>query len=124
VALTPSFPATQVKPAGRDAKLAAPVTGVVDNVALSGKLNGPATGTLRNLNTVYATFHFAAVPRGKLTVSWFLTVKGKRTRLGSASKSPAVKVGSFALLGGKRGKVTAVISRKGVVIAQASVKVL
>ncbi|MDP9255903.1 MAG: PKD domain-containing protein, partial [Actinomycetota bacterium] len=124
VALTPSFPASQVRPAGRDAKLAAPVTGVIDTVALSGKLNGPATGTLRNLNTVYAAFHFAAVPKGKLTVSWFLTVKGKRTALGSASKSPGVKVGSFAQLGGKRGKVTAVISRKGIVIAQASVNVL
>jgi hypothetical protein len=124
VALTPPYPATQVKPAGRDVKLIAPAEGVVDAVAMSGKFNGPATATLRNLSTVWASFRFVAVPKGKLMVTWYLTTKGKRQRLGSATKRPGVKVASFIQLGGRRGKVTAVISRKGVVIAQGSVKVV
>jgi hypothetical protein len=126
VALLPSFPATQVKPAAQDARLAAPPEGVVDLVALSGRFNGPATRTLRNINTVWATFRFVAVPKGNLKVTWYLKSKGKgkRQRLGSATKSPGVKVASFIQLGGRRGKVTAVISRKGVVIAQGSVKVV
>jgi hypothetical protein len=123
VALVPPFPATQVKPAARDAKLKAPLEGVVDRVAFSGRFNGPATLTLHNL-PVWASFRFAAVPKGTVTITWYLTGKGRRQRVGAALKRAAAKVASNIELGGRRGRVTAVISRKGVVIAQGSVKVV
>jgi hypothetical protein len=125
VSLLPSFPATQVKPAGRDAKLAAPAEGVVDLVVLSGAKNGPPARTLRNATTIWASFRFAAVPRGSLTLTWYRTVKGKKQNLGSTRKASAKKVASYLRLGGTlRGTFTAVLTRKGKVIARGSVKAL
>jgi hypothetical protein len=125
VALVPSFPATQVKPAGRDAKLAAPAEGVVDLVALSGANNGPPARTLRNATTIWASFRFAAVPRGSLTLTWYRTVNGKKQNLGSTTKAAARKVASYLRLGGTlHGRFTAVLARKGKVIAQGSVEAL
>ena len=121
VSLLPSFPATQVKPAGRTAKLAAPATGVVDVSVLSGVKNGPSTASLSNVDTIWASFHFAAVPKGKLKLTWYITPKGKkRVSLAAATKNPSAKVVGFIKLNGRRGKITAVISRKGVPIAQRS----
>ena len=122
VSLLPGFPATQVKPAARPAVLVAPAMGVVDSTVLSGAKNGPAASTLRNVDTIWASFHFAAVPKGKLKVTWYLTPKGgKRQNLGSTTKSASAKIVSFIRLGGRRGKVTASISRKGALIAQRSI---
>jgi hypothetical protein len=122
VSLLPGLPATQVKPASRDVKLTAPSSGVVDVSVLSGVKNGPAASTLKNVDTIWASFHFAAVPKGALKLTWYLTPKsGKRQNLGTVTKSATAKVVSFIRLGGRRGKVTAVIARKGVVIAQRSV---
>jgi hypothetical protein len=122
VSLLPGFPATQVKPASRPAVLVAPATGVVDATVLSGAKNGPPASTLRNVNTIWATFHFAAVPKGKLTVTWYLTPRGgKRQNLGLTAKSASATIVSFIRLGGRRGKVTASIARKGVLIAQQSI---
>jgi hypothetical protein len=119
----PAFPAGVVAPAAGTAKLAAPAEGVVDKVVLSGKNGGPAARTLKSATTIWASFRFAAVPKGALKLTWYKTVKGKRSSLGSTTKSPAKKVGSYLKLGGKlNGTFTAVLSRKGKVIAQGSVK--
>ncbi len=62
------------------------------------------------------------MPKGKLKVTWYLTPKGgKRQNLGSTTKSASAKIVSFIRLGGRRGKVTASISRKGALIAQRSI---
>jgi PKD repeat protein len=123
VALVPAFPAGVVAPAAGTAKLAAPAEGVVDKVVLSGKNGGPAARTLKSATTIWASFRFAAVPKGALKLTWYKTVKGKRSSLGSTTKSPAKKVGSYLKLDGKlNGTFTAVLSRKGKVIAQGSVK--
>jgi hypothetical protein len=124
VALVPSFPAGVVQAAGRNSiKLAAPVEGVVDKVVLSGRNGGPAARTLKAATTIWVSFRFAAVPKGALKLTWYRTDKGKRVALGSTTKSPANKVGSYLKLGGTlRGTFTAVLSRKGTIIAQGSVK--
>ena len=124
VALVPSFPATVVQGAGREVKLAAPIEGVVDKVVLSGKNNGPSARTLRNATTIWVSFRFVAKPKGKLTLTWYRTPKkGKKVKLGTTSKSPAAKVGSYLALGGVlRGTFTAVLARNGKIIAQGSVK--
>jgi hypothetical protein len=123
IALTPGFAANVVASASGTAKLAAPVEGVVDKVVLSGRNGGPAARTLKAATTIWASFRFAAVPKGALKLTWYRTDKGKRVALGSTTKSPAKKVGSYLKLGGTlRGTFTAVLSRKGKVIAQGSVK--
>ena len=123
VSLAPPFAANQVTPAARDAALAAPAEGVVDLVSMSGAKSGPAARTLRNARTIWASFRFAAVPKGTLKLTWYRTVKGKKSRLGATSKSPSQKVASYLRLRGVlRGTFTAVLSRKGVVIAQGTVK--
>jgi hypothetical protein len=96
---------------------------VVDKVVISGRNGGPSARTLKRATTIWASFHFAAVPKGTLKLTWYRTVKGKRVRLGATSKSPGEKVGSYFRLGGTlHGTFTAVLSRKGKVIAQGSVK--
>jgi hypothetical protein len=112
----------QVKGASRTARLAAPVSGVVDVAFLSGARNGTAARTLTGANTIWASFHFAAKPKGKLTLTWYRIGK-KRVRLGATSKDSTVKVVSY--LRNARpfvGTYQAVLSRKGVVISRASVK--
>jgi hypothetical protein len=112
----------QVKGASRTASLAAPVSGVVDVAFLSGARNGTAARTLTGASTIWASFHFAAKPKGKLTLTWYRIGK-KRVRLGATSKDSAVKVVSY-LRNAKPfvGRYQAVLSRKGVVIARATVK--
>ncbi len=112
VALIPPVPATQVLPDARDATLAAPASGVVDRATL--KRSG---GAMR------VTFHFAALPKGKLTVTWYLVSKGKRRSLAVVSKPTAVSLTSTVRLGRLRGLFTAAVARKGVVIAARSIQV-
>ena len=123
VTLAPAFAANVVTPAAGSAKLAAPAEGVVDKVVLSGRNGGPSTRTLKRATTIWASFHFAAVPKGALKLTWYKTVKGKRVRLGAATESPGKKVGSYLRPGGLlHGMFTAVLTRKGKVIAQGSVR--
>jgi PKD domain-containing protein len=120
VALQPA--ATNVTGAARDVKLAAPASGVVDVAFLSGARNGTAARTLTGATTIWANFHFAAKPKGKVLLTWYRLGK-KRVRLGSTSKNAAVKIVSF--LGSAApfaGRFQAVLSRKGVTIARATVK--
>ena len=71
---------------------------------------------------MWASFHFAAKPRGTVKLTWYRTDK-KRIRFGATSKDSAVKVVSY-LRSAKPfvGTYQAVLSRKGVVIARATVK--
>ena len=124
VALEPSLPATQVSGASRTAKLAAPATGIVRTSVLSAAKNGLAARSVRNAGTLWATFRFALVPKGALKVTWYLTPAGKkqkRQNLGAATKSPTSTVTSFIRLAGRKGKITAVLTRKGVIVAQRSI---
>jgi hypothetical protein len=112
----------QVKGTTLDAKLAAPASGVVDVAFLSGARNGTAARTLTGARTIWASFHFAAKPKGKVTLTWYRLGK-KRVRIGSTSKDVATKVVSYLRIGRTFvGTYQAVLSRKGVVIARASVK--
>jgi hypothetical protein len=112
----------QVKGANRAASLAAPASGVVDVGFLSGARNGTAARTLTGATTIWASFHFAAKPKGKLLLTWYRLGK-KRVRLGATTKDSTVKVVSY-LSSAKPfvGTYQAVLSRKGVVIARVSVK--
>ena len=122
VALTPAVPASVVTPASASARLAAPPEGVVDVAFLSGARNGTAARTLTGASTIWASFHFAAKPKGRLTLTWYRIGK-KRVRLGSTSKDSATKIVSYIRSRTTfKGTYRAVLSRKGVVIAQASVK--
>jgi hypothetical protein len=113
VTLEPPFPSAQVQPAAREVTLAAPASGVVDRSSLT-----------RTRTRMRASFHFVAVPKGRLTVIWYLTSKGRRHRLATASRAAAVSVTSVLQLGSRRGLVTVVIARKGDVITARSMKVL
>jgi PKD domain len=113
---------TVVLPAGRSATLAAPTSGVVDVAFLSGARNGTPTRTLSGATTIWASFHFAAVPKGKLTLTWYRLGKA-RVRIGSVAKTAAAKIVSYLRLGKVfSGTYEAVLTRKGVEIAQTSVK--
>ena len=61
---------------------------------MSGARNGTAARTLTGAKTIWASFHFAAKPKGKLTLTWYKLGK-KRVRLGATSKDPATKVVSY-----------------------------
>jgi hypothetical protein len=126
VELDPPFAANQVKGVSRDAKLTAPPEGVVDKVTMSGANGGPAARTLRGVRKVWATFHFVARPKtGKLTLTWYRTpAKGKRKKIGDTQKPVSTKVTSFIGSAGLKGTLTAVLTSKGKVVAQGSVKVL
>ncbi len=120
VSLVPSD--KQVTGASRTASLAAPASGVVDVAFLSGARNGTAARTLTGATTIWASFHFAARPKGTLTLTWY-HLTSKRIRIGSTRKGSAVKVVSYLRIGKVfAGTYLAVLSRKGVVIAQASVR--
>jgi hypothetical protein len=120
IVLTPAD--TQVTAASVDAKLAAPASGVVDTAFMSGQRNGTSARTLTGTKTIWASFHFAARAKGKLTMTWYKLGK-KRVRLGSTTKDPSTKVVSYIRSGVDfKGTYQAVLSRKGVVVAQVSVK--
>jgi hypothetical protein len=119
VSLLPT--AAFVQSASSTAKLSAPREGVVDVAFLSGTRRGKAAHTLRNAHAVWASYHFAAVPKGKLTLTWYRTVKGKRIKQLSTSLKPRATVTGSLPLHGRRGPITAVLARAGKVIAQASV---
>jgi PKD domain len=120
IVLTPGD--AQVKGASQTASIAAPAEGVVDVGFLSGARNGTAARTLTGVKTIWANFHFAAKPKGTLTLTWYKIGK-KRVRIGATKKGSAVKIVSFLRVGGTfSGTYQAVLSRKGVVIARASVK--
>ena len=78
--------------------------------------------TLTGATTIWASFHFAAKPKGKLLLTWYRLGK-KRVRLGATSKDSAVKVVSYLRSAQPFvGTYQAVLTRKGVVIARATVK--
>jgi hypothetical protein len=120
VVLTPGD--AQTKGASTTAGIAAPASGVVDVAFLSGARSGTAARTLTGVKTIWANFHFVAKPKGVLTLTWYKIGK-KRIRIGATSKSSATRIVSFLRIGGTfSGTYQAVLSRKGVVIARASVK--
>ena len=98
IALVPAAPASQVTPAARRATLGAPPEGVVDVAFLSGARNGTAARTLTGATTIWASFHFAAKPKGTLTLTWYKLGK-KRVRIGATTKVSAVKIVSFLKIG-------------------------
>lgn len=120
VALLP--PGSKVAAASRSLTLAAPPEGVVDAAFMSGARDGTAARTLTGITTIWANFHFAALPNGQLTVTWYRLGKTP-VRLGSTTKARTAKIISFLTLAKPAGSYQAVLSRKNVVIAQASVKV-
>jgi len=104
-------------------RLAAPPAGVVDVAALSRTRGGKAATALTGANTVWARFHFVAIPRGKkLTVTWYRTVKGKRVKLRTATKQPLATVRDSLGVRGMHGTITAVLTRAGTVIYQTTVR--
>ena len=64
-----------------DAKLAAPPEGVVDVKKLSATRTGRAVRTIRSSRGVFASFHFAALPKGgTLKLTWYRTTRARRRR--------------------------------------------
>jgi hypothetical protein len=105
-----------------EAKLAAPAEGVVDVKKLSATRTGKPVRTLRASRSVFASFHFAVLPKGTLRLTWYRTYKGKKTTLKSATRKPVAKVADSLALRGRQGTITAVLTRSGKIIAQGSVK--
>ena len=104
-------------------RLAAPPAGVVDVAALSRTRGGKAATALTGANTVWARFHFVAIPKGKkLTVTWYRTVKRKRVKLRTATKQPLATVRDSLGVRGMHGTITAVLTRAGTVIYQTTVR--
>jgi hypothetical protein len=102
-----------IQPATLNAILAAPAEGVVDTVKL---------GRTRAGETV--RFHFAALPKaGKLTLTWYRLVKGKRARVTSASKARKATITGSLSLSHRHGSFTVVLARAGKVVAQGAFKV-
>ena len=121
VALIPS--AKFVKPPDDlTVKLAAPAEGVVDVKKLSATRTGKAVRTIRASLGLFASFHFAAIPKGALKLTWYRTYKGKKTVLRSVSRKPVAKIADSLALRGRSGTITAVLTRSGKIIAQGSVK--
>jgi hypothetical protein len=119
-------PATAgVTGAAFDVVLAAPSEGVVDVVALSRTRRGTALHTARGARTLWARFHFAAVPKPavKVKITWYRTYKGKRTTLAKVLKTPAANVAASVALRGRTGTITAVLTRGGKIIVQAAARV-
>ena len=121
VVLDPS--ASFAKGAELEATLAAPAEGVVDVKKLSATRTGKAVRTVRASRSLFASFHFAALPKGgTLKLTWYRTYKGRKTTLKSATRKPVAKVTDSLALRGRRGTITAVLTRSGKIIAQGSVK--
>jgi PKD repeat protein len=104
------------------AKLAAPTEGVVDNGFLSGTRTGKARTSLTRARTVWARFHLAAVPKGKLTLTRYRMAGRKRVALRSVSRPPVATVRDSLAVLGMRGTITAVLRRSGTVIFESSVR--
>jgi hypothetical protein len=121
--LTPSTKG--VTAAALDTILAPPSEGVVDVVALSRTRSGKALHTARGARTLWARFHFAAVPKPtvKVKITWYRTYKGKRTTLAKLLKTPAASVSSSVALRGRKGTITAVLTRGGKIIVQSAARV-
>ena len=111
----------KVKPATQDARLAAPREGVVDSAWMSSTRGGAPSLTLIRATKLWATFHFAAQPQGKVKVTWYKLGK-KRKAIGTALKARATKVASSLGPGTFSGRYLAVLSYKGVVVAEVSVR--
>ena len=111
-----------VKEATLDAKLAAPPEGVVDVKKLSATRTGKAVRTIRVSQSLFASFHFAAIPKGTLKLTWYRTYKGKRTILRSVSRKPVARITDSLALRGRLGTIAAVLTRSGKIIVQGSVK--
>lgn len=121
--VSPRAPSAFVEGRGLVVKLAAPPEGVVDVAALSRTRAGKAATSLTGASAVWARFHFASIPKGKkLTVTWYRTVKGRRVKLRSASKQPLATVRDSLAVGRTRGTITAVLTRAGKVIFEATVR--
>ncbi|MDX6561148.1 MAG: hypothetical protein QOD65_962 [Gaiellales bacterium] len=120
VVLDPS--ASFAQGAELEATLVAPAEGVVDVKRLSATRTGRAVRKVRAAGSLYASFHFAALPKGTVRLTWYRTYKGKRTTLKSTSRKPVAKVADALGLRGRRGTITAVLTRSGKIIAQVSVK--
>jgi hypothetical protein len=67
-------------PVVRTITLPAPVEGVVERAYVSSLQRGPAATTLRGKDRIYATFRFAALPKGsrRITVRW-IAPSGEKT---------------------------------------------
>lgn len=120
VALIPA--ANFAKRAEISAKLAAPPEGVVDVTKLSATRAGKAVRTIRVSRSLFASFHFAAIPKGALKLTWYRTSKGKRTILRSVTRKPVARITDSLALRGRRGTIAAVLTRSGKIIVQGSVK--
>ena len=92
--------------ATRQATLAAPAEGVVDVAALSRTRTGKAVRSLTATGTVWARFHFVAVPKGKVTLTWYRIAKGKRSKLTSSTTAAKANVRGSLSLRGRNGTIT------------------
>ncbi|HEY3614434.1 MAG TPA: PKD domain-containing protein, partial [Gaiellales bacterium] len=121
--LTPST--TGVAGAAFDVLLAPPSEGVVDVVALSSARGGKALHSAHGPRSLWARFHFAAVPKAtvKLKITWYRTYRGKRTTLAKVLKTPTTTVTSSVALHGRKGTISAVLTRGGKIVVQSSARV-
>ena len=86
------------------------------------RATGKAVRKVRASRSLFASFHFAALPAGTIRLTWYRTYKGRRTILKSATRKPVAKMSDSLALRGRRGTITAVLTRSGKIIAQGSVK--
>lgn len=121
--LTPST--AGVAGAALDVILAPPSEGVVDVVALSRSRSGTALHTAHGAPTLWARFHFAAVPKPtvRVKITWYRTYKGRRTTLAKILARPSATVRGSVALHGRKGTVTAVLTRGGKIVAQSAARV-
>jgi hypothetical protein len=121
VVIDPS--ASFAKGAEVTAKLPAPAEGVVDVKKLAATRAGKAARTVLASRSLFASFHFAALPRsGTLKLTWYRTYKGRKTTLKSATRKRVGTVTDSLALRGRRGTISVVLTRSGKIIAQGSVK--
>jgi hypothetical protein len=104
--------------------VAAPVQGLVDKAWISGRAGGPATPAFRiGTQALYASFHFAFVPRhGSITTTWYQP-DGTPTRSVTKFRLSFVRgfVRSAAAL--TPGRWRCVLMVDGVTVAQASTQI-
>ena len=87
IALVPGRPGLAGDPGRATGDARRTAAGVVDVAFLSGARNGTAARTLTGATTIWASFHFAAKPKGTLTLTWYKLGK-KRVRIGSTTRTP------------------------------------
>ena len=105
----------------RDATLGAPREGVVDVARASRARFGKAVRAVRASPVVWASFHFSALPTGRVTLNWYAVTAGGRVRLQAASRRAARWVRGDLRLNGRRGRLVAVLMSRGKVIAEQAV---